>query len=48
MEREQVATHFVTPKSVVLSIKVRGVTEGYGKQMSIGNLWNTRIIKGKF
>ena len=47
MEREQVATHFVTPKSVVLSIKVRGFTKGNGKQMSIGILWNTRVIKRK-
>jgi hypothetical protein len=47
MEREQVATHFVTPKSVVLSIKVRGFTEGNGKKMSIGILQNTRIIKEK-
>jgi hypothetical protein len=45
MEREQVATHFVTPKSIVLSIKVRRFTEGNGKQMSIGALWNTRIVK---
>jgi hypothetical protein len=47
MEREQVATHFVTPKSVVLSIEVRRFTEGNGKKMSIGTLRNTRIIKGK-
>jgi hypothetical protein len=47
MNMGQVATHFVTPKSIVLSIKVRGFTEGNGKQMSIGILWNTRIIKGK-
>jgi hypothetical protein len=45
MEREQVAMHFVTPKSVVLSIKVRGFTERYGKQMSIRTLRNMRIIK---
>jgi hypothetical protein len=42
-----VATHFVTPKSIVLSIKVRGFTEGNGKQMSIGILRNTRVIKRK-
>jgi hypothetical protein len=47
MEREQVATHFVTPKSVVLSIKVGGFAEGNGKQMNIGTLRNTRIIKGE-
>jgi hypothetical protein len=47
MEREQVATHFVTPKSVVFSIKVKRFTKGNGKQMSIGTLRNTRIIKGK-
>jgi hypothetical protein len=45
MEREQVATHFVTPKSVVLSIKVRRFIEGNGKKMSIGTLRNTRVIK---
>jgi hypothetical protein len=37
----------VTPKSIVLSIKVRGFTEGNGKQMSIGILRNTRVIKRK-
>src|SRR5690349_5719013 len=47
IEREQVATHFVTPKSVVLSIKVRRFTEWNGKQMGIGALRNTRIIKRK-
>jgi hypothetical protein len=47
MEREQVTTHFVTPKSVVLSIKVRRFTKWNGKQMSIGTLRNTRIIKRK-
>jgi hypothetical protein len=47
MKREQVATHFVTPKSVVLSIKVRRFTKGNGKQMSIGTLRDTRIIKRK-
>jgi hypothetical protein len=47
MKRKQVATHFVTPKSVVLSIKVWGFTKRNGKQMSIGILWNTRVIKGK-
>ena len=47
MEREQVATHFVTPKSVVLSIKVWRFTKWNGKQMSIGTLWNTRIIERK-
>ncbi len=35
MEREQVTTHFVTPKSVVLSIKVRRFAKWNGKQMSI-------------
>jgi hypothetical protein len=47
MEREQVTTHFVTSKSVVLSIKVRRFTKWNGKQMSIGTLRNTRIIEGK-
>src|SRR6187455_684932 len=47
MEREQVTMHFVTPKSVVLSIKVRRFTKWNGKQMSIGTLRNTRIIKRK-
>jgi hypothetical protein len=47
MEREQVATHFVTPKSVVLSIKMWGFTKWNGKQMSIGIMRNTRIIKRK-
>ena len=45
MKREQVATHFVTPKSVVLSIKVWGFTKWNGKQMSIGIMRNTRVIK---
>jgi hypothetical protein len=35
MEREQVTTHFVTPKSVVLSIKVRRFAKRNGKQMCI-------------
>jgi hypothetical protein len=47
MEREQVTTHFVTPKSVILSIKVRRFTKWNGKQMSIGTLRNTRIIERK-
>jgi hypothetical protein len=47
MEREQVTTHFVTPKFVVLSIKVRRFTKWNGKQMSIGTLRNTRIIERK-
>jgi hypothetical protein len=47
MKREQVATHFVTPKSVVLSIKVWGFTKWNGKQMSIGIMRNTRVIKRK-
>jgi hypothetical protein len=40
-----VTTHFVTPKSVVLSIKVWRFTKRNGKQMSIGIKRNTRIIK---
>jgi hypothetical protein len=47
MKREQVATHIVTPKSVVLSIKVWRFTKWNGKQMSIGIMRNTRIIKRK-
>jgi hypothetical protein len=47
MKREQMATHFVTPKSVVLSIKVWRFTKRNGKQMSIGILRNTRIIERK-
>ena len=47
MEREQVTTHFVTPKSVVLSIKVRRFTKWNGEQMSIGIMRNTRIIERK-
>ena len=47
MEREQVTTHFVTPKSVVLSIKVRRFTKWNGEQMSICTLRNTRVIKRK-
>jgi hypothetical protein len=35
MKRKQMATHFVTPESVVLSIKVWGFTKWNGKQMSI-------------
>jgi hypothetical protein len=31
MEREQVTTHFVTPKYVVLSIKVRRFTKWNGE-----------------
>jgi hypothetical protein len=46
MKREQVATHFVTPKSVV-SIKVWRFTKCNGKQMSIGIMRNTRIIERK-
>jgi hypothetical protein len=45
MEREKVTTHFVTPKSVVLSIKVWRLTKRNRKQMSIGIIRNTRIIK---
>jgi hypothetical protein len=37
----------VTPKSVVIFIKVRRFTKLNGKQMSIGTLRNTRIIEGK-
>jgi hypothetical protein len=48
MEREEVTTHFVTPKSIVLSIKVRRFTKRNRKQMSIGIIRNTRIIKRKF
>jgi hypothetical protein len=47
MKREQVATHFVTPKSVVLSIKVWRFTKWNGKKMSIGIMRNTRIIERK-
>ena len=47
MKREQVATHFVTPKSVVLSIKVRRFTKWNRKQMSIGIMRNTSVIKRK-
>ena len=47
MERELVTTHFVTPKSVVLSIKVRGFAKWNGEQMSICTLRNTRVVKRK-
>jgi hypothetical protein len=47
MKREQMATHFVTPKFVVLSIKVWGFTKWNGKQMSVGIMRYTRIIKRK-
>jgi hypothetical protein len=47
MKREQMATHFVTPKSIVLSIKVWRFTKWNGKKMSIGIMWNTRIIERK-
>jgi hypothetical protein len=47
MKRKQVATHFVTPKSVVLSIKVWRFTKWNGEQMSIGIMRNTRIIERK-
>jgi hypothetical protein len=47
MEREKVTTHFVTPKSVVLSIKVWRFTKRNRKQMGIGIIQNTRIIKLK-
>jgi hypothetical protein len=47
MKREQMTTHFVTPKSVVLSIKVRRFTKWNRKQMSIGIMRNTRVIKRK-
>jgi hypothetical protein len=43
-----VTTHFVTPKSIVLSIKVWRFTKRNRKQMSIGIIRNTRIIKSKF
>ena len=39
--------HFVTPKSVVLSIKVWRFTKWNGKEMSIGIMRNTRIIERK-
>jgi hypothetical protein len=42
-----VTTHFVTPKSVVLSIKVRRFAKWNGEQMSICTLRNTRIVKRK-
>jgi hypothetical protein len=45
MEREKVTTHFVTPKSVVLSIKVWRFTKRNRKQMGIGIIRNARIIK---
>jgi hypothetical protein len=45
MKREKVTTHFVTPKSVVLSIKVLRFTKRDRKQMGIGIIRNTRIIK---
>src|SRR5688500_2366758 len=47
MKREQMTTHFVTPKSIVLSIKVWRFTKWNGKQMSIGIMRNTRIIETK-
>src|SRR6187455_282701 len=47
MERAQVTTHFVTPKSVVLSIKVRRFAKWNGEQMSICTLRNTRVVKRK-
>jgi hypothetical protein len=47
MEREQVTTHFVAPKSVVLSIKVRRFAKWNGEQMSICTLQNTRVVKRK-
>jgi hypothetical protein len=47
MKREKVTTHFVTPKSIVLSIKVWRFTKRNRKQMDIGIIWNTRIIKWK-
>jgi hypothetical protein len=47
MKREQMTTHFVTPKSVVLSIKVWRFTKWNGKQMSIGIMRNTGIIERK-
>jgi hypothetical protein len=45
MEREKVTMHFVTPKSIVLSIKVWRFTKRNRKQMCIGIIRNTRIIK---
>ncbi|OIF91110.1 hypothetical protein A7N06_19645 [Acinetobacter baumannii] len=47
MEREQVTTHFVSPKSVVLYIKVRRFAKRNGEQMSICTLRNTRVVKRK-
>jgi hypothetical protein len=47
MEREKVTTHFVTPKGIAFSIKVWMFTKRNGKQMSIGIIRNTRIIKRK-
>jgi hypothetical protein len=47
MEREQVTTHFVNPKSVVLSIEVRRFAKWNGEQMSICTLRNTRVIERK-
>jgi hypothetical protein len=45
MEREKATTHFMTLKSVVLSIKVWRFTKRNRKQMCIGIIRNTRIIK---
>jgi membrane-associated PAP2 superfamily phosphatase len=42
-----VTTHFVAPKSVVLSIKVRRFAKWNGEQMSICTLWNTGVVKRK-
>jgi hypothetical protein len=42
-----VTTHFVAPKSVVLSIKVRRFAKWNGEQMSICTLRNTRVVKRK-
>jgi hypothetical protein len=45
MEREQATTHFVAPKSVVLSIKVRRFAKWNGEQKSICTLRNTRVVR---
>jgi hypothetical protein len=45
MKREKMTTHFVTQKSVVLSIKVWRFTKRNREQMGIRIIRNTRIIK---
>jgi hypothetical protein len=47
MKRKKMTTHFVTPKSVVLSIKVWRFTKRNREQMGIRIIRNTRIIKRK-